>query len=196
MEICAGMEYSSCAMSNSLEVAELTLDHISRVDEGIVSFGQGCEGEPLLYADEAAETLRIVRAQTPEGTLNLNSNASKPDGLAKLIDAGLDSLRVSLNSARSEVYDRYYRPTDYGFEDVQRSMEIATNAGLFVALNLLVFPGISDTKEELEALRNSVNRGAPFGGALWAGRTAERLGLESTMRPRGRPYKKPEDQQD
>ncbi len=52
----------------------------------------------------------------------------------------------------------------------------------------------AETQEELEVLRNSVNRGAPFGGALWAGRTAERLGLESTMRPRGRPYKKPEDQ--
>jgi putative transposase len=42
---------------------------------------------------------------------------------------------------------------------------------------------------ELAALRGSVNRGAPFGEADWARRTAEQLGLESSLRPRGRPKK-------
>jgi len=148
------------------EVAELTLDHISRVENAVVSFGQGCEGEPLLYADEASEALRIVRAKTDAGTLHLNSNASKPDGLQKLIDGGLDSLRVSLNSARAEVYNPYYRPTDYSFDDVRRSMEIACEAGLFVSLNLLVFPGVSDTQEELDALLE-LHRAAPFQMVQW-----------------------------
>jgi putative transposase len=43
------------------------------------------------------------------------------------------------------------------------------------------------TEAELAALRRSVNRGAPFGSETWKRRTAERLGLESTLRPRGRP---------
>lgn len=42
---------------------------------------------------------------------------------------------------------------------------------------------------ELEALRRSVNRGAPWGDPQWARRTACRLGLESALRPRGRPRK-------
>jgi putative transposase len=42
---------------------------------------------------------------------------------------------------------------------------------------------------ELAALRLSVERGAPFGDESWARRTAKRLGLESTLRPRGRPRK-------
>jgi putative transposase len=46
---------------------------------------------------------------------------------------------------------------------------------------------------ELEALRRSVVRGAPFGETSWRARTAKRLGLLSTLRPRGRPWpKRPE----
>ena len=43
---------------------------------------------------------------------------------------------------------------------------------------------------ELEALCRSVTRCAPFGDAAWQKRVAARLGLESTLRPRGRPKKK------
>jgi len=45
------------------------------------------------------------------------------------------------------------------------------------------------TEAELEALRRSVVRGSPFGEASWQERTAKRLGLESTLRARGRPWK-------
>ncbi len=40
---------------------------------------------------------------------------------------------------------------------------------------------------ELEELRTSVQRGRPFGTMMWQRRMANRLGLESTLRPRGRP---------
>jgi len=43
------------------------------------------------------------------------------------------------------------------------------------------------TEAELAALRRSLARGAPFGEAGWAQQTAARLGLESSLRPRGRP---------
>ncbi len=49
----------------------------------------------------------------------------------------------------------------------------------------------AETEAELAALRRSVTRGAPFGEASWQQRTAKRLGLESTLRPRGRPWKSP-----
>ena len=45
------------------------------------------------------------------------------------------------------------------------------------------------TKAELEAVRLSVSRGQPFGDESWQRRTAERLGLEFTLNPRGRPRK-------
>jgi len=50
---------------------------------------------------------------------------------------------------------------------------------------------LPQTEGELAALRQSVQRGQPFGEATWVQRVARRLGLESTLRPRGRPQKKP-----
>jgi putative transposase len=47
----------------------------------------------------------------------------------------------------------------------------------------------AQTEAELTALRRSVERGSPFGGAPWSERTIRRLGLESTIRPQGRPKK-------
>lgn len=43
------------------------------------------------------------------------------------------------------------------------------------------------TKAELEAIRRSLIRGQPYGSSRWVQRTAKRLGLESTLRKRGRP---------
>ena len=45
------------------------------------------------------------------------------------------------------------------------------------------------SKKELKALRHSVARGLPFGDQAWTTETANRLGLESTTRARGRPKK-------
>ena len=47
-----------------------------------------------------------------------------------------------------------------------------------------------ETDAELEALQLSLARGRPFGDRAWMQRTVKRLGLESTLRPRGRPRKK------
>jgi putative transposase len=39
----------------------------------------------------------------------------------------------------------------------------------------------------LAAVRESVNRGKPFGNERWQKKIAAELGLQSTLRPRGRP---------
>ncbi len=134
------------------EIAEVALTHIQRVPAAVVSFGQGCEGEPLLAAEVIAPAIRIVRRQTDRGTINLNSNASRPDLLAALLDAGLDSIRVSLNSVRPEVYNAYFRPRGYRFSDVVASIELALGRGRFVSINYLNCPGVTDCPEEVDAL--------------------------------------------
>jgi len=133
------------------EVAEVALHHIERVERAVVSFGQGCEGEPLLMDELLRESIQKIRNKTDEGTINLNTNASRPDVLERLIDAGLDSIRVSMNSMRETVYNVYYKPKGYTFQDVLRSIERAQTRGIFVSLNLLLFPGVTDTEEELHA---------------------------------------------
>lgn len=53
--------------------------------------------------------------------------------------------------------------------------------------NWLATVNRAETPEEIDALRRSAVRGVPFGGERWRLRMATRLGLESTLRPRGRP---------
>ena len=47
----------------------------------------------------------------------------------------------------------------------------------------------TDNEKELESLRQSVQRGRPFGQPQWQKQIAKRLGLESAFRPSGRPAK-------
>ena len=135
------------------EIAEVALTHIKRVNKSVVSFGQGCEGDPLLAADAIAQAIRLIRSETDRGTINMNTNASLPEALQQVIDAGLDSIRVSMNSLREECYHAYFRPKGYGFSDVLKSIDLALGAGLFVAVNYLNCPGFTDTPPEIEALR-------------------------------------------
>lgn len=135
------------------EIAEVALGHIERVgDDAVVSFGQGCEGEPLNEGDNLVEAVRLIRRATSRGVVNLNSNASRPGVVERLIDVGLDSLRISTNSARADVYAAYYRPTGYGFAQVRESALAMRRAGGYVMLNYFVFPGVTDVSPELEAL--------------------------------------------
>ncbi len=134
------------------EIAEVALGHIERARDPIVSFGQGCEGEPLTNWKTLLEAITLIRSRTSKGTINLNTNASKPGVLETLFDEGLDSIRVSLNSARKDLYTRYFKPLDYSFEDVVDSMVVARKRKKFVSINYFVFPGITDELDELEAV--------------------------------------------
>lgn len=134
------------------EIAEVAQFHISRVRKAVVSFGQGCEGEPLTAARVIEPAVRLIRSRTGRGTINLNTNASLPQVVERLCDAGLDSIRVSMNSVRRPCYDAYFRPKGYAFGDVLRSIDVALALGKSVSINYLNSPGVTDTAEEAEAL--------------------------------------------
>jgi MoaA/NifB/PqqE/SkfB family radical SAM enzyme len=134
------------------EIAGIAVPHLEQAERPVASFGQGCEGEPLMNPPLLEAAIRAIRARTPRGTINLNTNASRPEAIARLFDAGLDSIRVSVNSLLPERYNRYYRPRGYAFEDVIRSLHVSREKGKFASINYLVFPGVSDTEAELEAL--------------------------------------------
>lgn len=134
------------------ELSRVAIHHLERVDDGIVSFGQGCEGEPLLRSITISKAIEQIRAARSNGTVNLNTNGSMPSALARCIDAGLQAVRISLNSFRPHVYAAYYRPSGYSLEDVFESIRLASRAGLRVSLNLLTHPGVTDDEEELRAM--------------------------------------------
>ncbi len=140
------------------EIVEVMEYHASNERERpIFSFGQGCEGEPLTQAALMEEAIREYLKKGGKGTINLNTNASIPSALTNLAGAGLTSMRVSLNSARDEAYARYYRPQGYSMDNVRESIVRARQGNVFVSLNLLYFPGFTDTEEETRAIISLVN---------------------------------------
>ena len=140
-------------------MARIGIDHLSAAPgRTMVSFGQGCEGEPLTRAREIAQAIRAMRERTQRGSININTNGSLPDNLALLIDAGLDACRISLNSAHKPLYEAYYQPVNYGWEDVRESIRLARKRGVYTALNLLTFPGVTDQEGEAEKLCELVAR--------------------------------------
>ncbi|MFA6079470.1 MAG: radical SAM protein [Candidatus Omnitrophota bacterium] len=133
------------------EIAEVALYHIGNVKDTVVSFGQGCDGEPLLAGELLERSIKLIRSSTQKGIINVNTNASRPDTIARLFNAGLNSIRVSMNSAREPFYTRYYRPKGYTFENVLDSISVAKREGGFVSINYLTMPGFSDSKKEAAA---------------------------------------------
>ncbi len=134
------------------EIAELALYHFEHESDPIVSFGQGCEGEPTLAADVIEKAIRLIRKASPKGFINVNTNASRPQALERLFDAGLTHVRVSLNSVRDPYYSRYYQPNGYTFADVTESVRAAKRHKGFVSLNYLSMPGFTDSRDESDAL--------------------------------------------
>lgn len=139
------------------EIVDLGVHHLNNHREPIISFGQGCEGEPSLQAEIIAQAIIKIREQTEKGTINMNTNAGYTQGIEKICRAGIDSLRVSLNSGRPETYQAYYNPKNYTFENVKTSLQKAANQGVYTYLNLLFFPGINDCEDEIEVLLDLVN---------------------------------------
>jgi len=143
---------------SSEEISQVALFHIGNVKDAVVSFGQGCEGEPLLAGEAIEEAIKQIRIETARGVINLNTNASKPEVVKRLFVAGLSSIRVSINSAQEKYYNRYYKPQGYKFSDVLKSIKIAKDAGGFVSLNYLVMPGFTDSEDEVREFKRLLRK--------------------------------------
>jgi molybdenum cofactor biosynthesis enzyme MoaA len=123
----------------------------------VVSFGQGCEGEPLLATKVIEPAIRLIRKATRQGTINMNTNGSLPAVMDRLFEAGLDSIRVSMNSVRKSCYYSYFRPRGYTFSRVVESIDLARRKGKFVSVNYLNLPGFTDARLEAKALLSFLN---------------------------------------
>ncbi len=163
---CISLQPSGCCPSTQdrlkfvptpQEIAEVALGHLAKVPNGIVSFGQGCEGEPLLQAETIEKAIRLIRKETKSGTINLNSNSSLPDAVARLAHAGLDSIRVSMNSARKGCHTLYYKPEGFNFKNVLESILAMKKAGRHVSLNYFILPGFTDDPDEYRAFCDLVS---------------------------------------
>jgi len=140
------------------EVLGVALPHLEEAEDAIVSFGQGCEGEPLMQWRLLERSIQKLREKTDRGTINLNTNGSFPKRVGKLCDAGLDSIRVTLNSPHPKYFNLYHRPKGYTFRKVVDSLVLAKEMGIYTSINLLVLPGFTDSEKEVEGWMDLIRR--------------------------------------
>lgn len=167
---CISLQPSGCCPSTQerlkfvpsvQEIGEVAIPHLEKVRHGVVSFGQGCEGEPLLQAETLSEAIMHIRKHTERGTINLNSNASLPEAIERLAVAGLDSLRASMNSARLREHGLYYRPSGFDLNSVKESIKIMKHFQRFVSLNYFIFAGVTDSADEFDGLCTLIDECRP-----------------------------------
>lgn len=163
---CISLQASGCCPSTQdritfvptdREIAEVAVPHLKSAPRAITSFGQGCEGEPLLQARVMEQSIRLIRQQTDRGTINLNTNGSLPEAVERLAEAGLDSIRISLNSAQRVLHHRYYRPKGFSLDDVCQSIAVMKRYGRHVSLNYFILPGCTDDPTEFDALAGLID---------------------------------------
>lgn len=177
------------------EIVEFTVPHLMNAPFPIISFGQGCEGEPLLMWETIKQSIIEIRKHTDKGSININTNGSKPASVEELCKVGLNSIRVSTNSAQKHIYEAYYRPNNYTFEDIVESLKVVRRYGGWTSINYFVFPGITDSEAEYEALRNLISETQLnmiqwrnfnidpdwYMGKIGMGETGEMLGIKQLM---------------
>ncbi|HYC39213.1 MAG TPA: radical SAM protein [Chitinophagaceae bacterium] len=177
------------------EIVEFTVPHLETAPYPIISFGQGCEGEPLLMWETIRDAIIQIRRHTQKGSININTNGSQPESVRALCEAGLNSIRVSTNSARREIYMPYYLPNNYDFDDIVESLKVVKSFGGWTSINYFVFPGMTDSVAEYEALRSLIRETGLnmiqwrnfnidpdwYLGKLGITETGERLGIRQLM---------------
>ncbi|MBZ4688103.1 MAG: hypothetical protein PWQ96_1180 [Clostridia bacterium] len=134
------------------EVSEVAIKHLENAEDAIVSFGQGCEGEPTLQGDLLIKAVDSIRSKTGRGTINLNTNGSRPEIIEALAKEGLQSIRVSIISPEKDNYDAYYRPSGYQVSHAKRALRAAGENGVYTSINLLTIPGFTDSELEVKNL--------------------------------------------
>lgn len=86
------------------------------------------------------------------------------------------------------------QPEDWRWSSLWRrahnqGMELLSPGPLPFPADWVSFVARPQPLREVAGLRTAINRGAPYGEEIWQHSTAKRLGLESSLRPRGRPRK-------
>lgn len=139
------------------EIVQFVVPHLEHAPRAIASFGQGCEGEPLMQWELLLQAIKAIRARTSRGIINLNTNGSKPQAVEQLFKAGLNSIRVSMSSAQEKWYTLYHRPLGYKMADIVESLQLARRFNRWASINYFVMPGLTDTPDEMEALSKLID---------------------------------------
>jgi hypothetical protein len=167
------------------DLVELAAEHVRDVPHGTVTFGLGAVDDPHLAYKRIERAILVLRTRTTAGGLNLDVQGGSPSFIGQLFTTGLGSVRIGLNSAVRERYERCYGGVGATFEKLRSCLGVARGKGARVFLGLEVLPGLSDRPSEIEALLRLIEEFRLDGVQLRtpAGRPDEGAGFPDAVEP-------------
>ena len=150
--------------TTAADLADIGIAHLAGGGSG-VTFGLPGDSDPLTRPRVVADAASRIRDAFPSAPIAIRTNAAAAAAIARVADAGVDRLVVSLASARPETYERLHPARDVRWPDVRGGIRQAASSGLGVTIELLVLPGLTDRREEIDALV-ALLRELPSGSAL------------------------------
>lgn len=134
------------------EMSETGLLHLSNQDDAIVDLiiSEGVDLEAV------TAFIQMIREQTVQGTIQVTTAIPDPSSIKKWCEAGLDSIRINMNSAQKIYYDFFHAAEGVAFNDVVESFKIVQHFHRRSILNYGTFPGLTDHPDEVSALKKLV----------------------------------------
>ncbi len=140
------------AVARVKDLVDVALEHLRTDPASTVTFGLGRNGDLELACERIERSILAIRSRSQAGMLNLDTQVLDPAWIARLCNAGLDAIRISLNSAVAGHFERWYGSGRGGFEELRGVLGVARGKGTHLSLSLLTQPGFSDRPSEVEAL--------------------------------------------
>ncbi len=133
------------------EVAQVALYHLEKARDPLVSFGQGCEGEPLRVGELLEESIRLIRPRPPGAPSTSTPTAAGPRWCAGSSWPGSPRCG-SPSTASSPSATQPTTAPGAGAWTTRRPPSRRQVPGGFASINLLCLPGITDREDEAAAL--------------------------------------------
>jgi hypothetical protein len=130
------------------EMIEAGLQHLLHAPNALVNLDISEE----VNLDAVSNLIQSIRQQTFRGMIQINASAPDPRSIKKWCEAGLDSIRLTLNSAQGNYYNLFHEPQESRFDDIVESFKIARYFHRRAVLNYEIFPGLTDHPAEIDAL--------------------------------------------
>jgi hypothetical protein len=132
------------------EIVDLAVDHLEAGGRSI-SFGRACDGEPLSRARVVEEAASGIRGRVADAVIRIETAGTDATALRRVIDAGVTGVTIRSGSARADTYERLHGPVSHRWAEVRACLQAAAESGADLTVALLVLPGLSDRRAEIDA---------------------------------------------
>lgn len=156
----------------SLEQNFLLLNHLTdsrerTIDRAVSHLNNSANGAVRFFTENRSHAQLIanmivdIRKSSDRGFIQIDSNAATSEIASIWCEAGMDRIRIWVNSAQENFYNRFYAQHGFTFPDLQETLAVVAKSKREAELAYLIFPGLTDHPDELSAFTTLIKTSKP-----------------------------------